>query len=317
MHLRRPRPTSVALATLALPAALALTACGGSDETATDAGGGATVTIETARGPVEVPQDPERVLTFDIGVLDTIDTLGGEVAGVPEFALPEYLSAYDDAPIIGSLFEPDFEAVAEIDPDLIIVTGRSLEAMPDLEELAPTIDLSVDESDYLGSVERNVRSLAAVLGEEDAAEQALADLEAEVEETRAAGAEAGTGLIVMTSAGEVSAYGAGSRFGLVHDVLGVEPAVDIDSATHGEPVSFEFVAEADPDWLFVVDRDVAIGETSGESAEQVLDNALVARTTAWSQDQVVQLDPLAWYIVSGGLTATRTMVSDVADGIAS
>lgn len=316
MTLRRPRPTSVALVALALPSALALTACGSDDTTATDTGA-ATVTVETAQGPVEVPREPETVITYDIGVLDTIDTLGGEVAGVPEFAMPDYLSAYSDAPVVGSLFEPDFEAVAEIDPDLIIVTGRSLEAMPDLEEIAPTIDLSTDEADYLGSVERNVRSLATIIGEEDAAEDALADLQADVEETRAAGSEAGTGLIVMTSAGEVSAYGAGSRFGLVHDVLGVEPAVDIDSATHGEPVSFEFVAEADPDWLFVVDRDVAIGETSGESAEQVLDNDLVARTTAWSQDQVVQLDPMAWYIVSGGLTATATMVSDVADGLAS
>ncbi len=312
----RPQPARRALAALTLPAALVLAACG--EESGNDAADSTeTVTVATAQGDVEVPADPEKIITFDLGVLDTLDTLGGEVAGVPEFAMPDYLSAYADAPAIGSLFEPDFEAIAEIDPDLIIVSGRSLEAMPDLAEIAPTIDLSTAEDDYLGSVERNVRSLAAIIGEEDAAEDELADLQGAVEGARALGEKAGTGLIVMTSAGEVSAYGAGSRFGLVHDLLGVEPAAPIEAADHGEPISFEFIAEADPDWLFVVDRDVAIGETSGQAAEQVLDNDLVARTTAWSEDQVVQLDPMAWYIVSGGLTATGTMVSDVSDGLAS
>ncbi len=33
----------------------------------------------------------------------------------------------------------------------------------------------------------------------------------------------------MTSGGELTAYGAGSRFGLIHDVLGVATVADIKS----------------------------------------------------------------------------------------
>ncbi|GJM75014.1 hypothetical protein HMSSN036_72300 [Paenibacillus macerans] len=59
----------------------------------------------------------------------------------------------------------------------------------------------------------------------------------------------------------MSAYGPGSRFGLIHDVFGV-PAVDdtIEASTHGQSISFEYVAEKNPDYLFVVDRDAVVTE---------------------------------------------------------
>src|SRR5690606_41003609 len=77
---------------------------------------------------------------------------------------------------------------------------------------------------------------------------------------------------VQTCALPISAYGPGSRFGILHDTLGVAPAVeDVEAATHGEAISFEFILETNPDWLFVVDRDAATGE-GGEAAAQVLED---------------------------------------------
>lgn len=317
-----PRTPRVMLAALA-PTVLLLAACGSPSTEGAGSGASATgetpatIAVATAQGEVDVPQDPETIITFDLATLDTLDRLGVDVAGVPEAPYPDYLSDYaeGDLPRIGSLFEPDYEAVAELDPDLIVVSGRSLEAMPELENIAPTIDLSTDPEDYLASVERNVSTLGEITGESEAAASALDSLETEIAGTRALGEEAGSGLFVMTTGGEVSAYGAGSRFGFVHDVLGIEPASDIDAARHGEPVSFEFIAEADPDWLLVLDRNSAIGQSEGGAAEAILANELVAQTTAWSQDQVVYLDPVSWYITAGGLTAMDTMVSDVRDGL--
>jgi iron complex transport system substrate-binding protein len=60
-----------------------------------------------------------------------------------------------------------------------------------------------------------------------------------------------------------------------------------------------------------VDRDAAIGE-GGAAAEQVLDNELVAETTAWSQGQVVYVDAVDWYIAGGGLATMQRIVDDVA-----
>ena len=116
----------------------------------------------------------------------------------------------------------------------------------------------------------------------------------------------------MTSGGEVNAYGLGSRFGWVHDVLGFTPVIeDIEAATHGEAISFEFILEANPDWLLVLDRDAAVGEDGSEAAEQILDNELVAQTTAWSSGQVIYLDPVDWYIIAGGLPALERMVDAI------
>ena len=127
----------------------------------------------------------------------------------------------------------------------------------------------------------------------------IAALDEKIAAVKADAADAGTGLVVLTSGGEVTAYGPGSRFGWIHDTLGVTPAVaDVEAATHGDAISFEFILEANPDWLFVIDRDAATG--SG-GAEAVLDR-LVQQTNAWKNGHVVYIDgPL--YIVNGDLPA--------------
>ncbi|MCM0620734.1 siderophore ABC transporter substrate-binding protein [Nocardioides bruguierae] len=313
-----PRSTPIkrlAAVAAALPLVAVLAACG-SDSEAEEAA--STVTVTTAQGEVEVPAQPQTIVSYDLGTIDIIDALGGDVAGVPDATFPDYLtSVQDEAEVVGSFFEPDFEAVAELDPDLIIVSGRSLDSMDDLAEIATTIDLSVDETDYWASVQSNVEALGTILGAQDEATSLVSDVQTQIDEATEVTADAGTGLIVLTTGGEVSAYGAGSRFGIIHDLLGVEPAVDIDAETHGEPVSFEYVGEANPDWLFVIDRDAAIGETGGESAEAILDNAVVGSTTAWSEGQVIYLDGVVWYLAGGGITAMSEMVSNVTEGIES
>ena len=309
------RPSVPSLAGL-LVAGLALTACGSGAEAEVE---GPSVTVEHAQGETEVPLDPQKVVVFDMGVLDTIDTLGGQVSAVPKDFLPDFLSEYagDDYVNAGTLFEPDLEEVNAADPDLIIVAGRSAEAYEDLSEIAPTIDLTLDPADFLGSFEEQTETLGEIFEKEDEARAALDALETKVAEVEAQTADAGAGLVLLTTGGELSAYGSGSRFGnIVHDVLGVETAdSDIEADTHGEAVSFEYVAETDPEWLFVLDRDVATGESEGGAAQAVLDNELVAGTTAWKEDQVVYLDPVRWYVVGSGLSTLDAMVTEVQEAV--
>lgn len=271
------------------------------------------ITITHAQGETVVPLNPETVLTFDLASLSTLHALGVEVAGVPDFALPETLEQYasDDYLKIGSLFEPDYEAVAAADADLIIVAARSAAVYPELSAIAPTIDLTADNSDFLASNFHNAEILGQIFGKEEEAAALIEEITASVEVVQEAAAEAGTALIVMVSGGEVTAYGTGSRFGWIHDELGFTPVIeDIEEATHGEAISFEFILEANPDWLIVIDRDVAVGEDS-EAAVNVLDNELVAQTTAWQNEQVINLTPSNWYIVMGGLGAIQEMVDEV------
>ncbi|MGY1685103.1 siderophore ABC transporter substrate-binding protein [Geodermatophilus sp. SYSU D00804] len=324
----------LAAASLSLATVLALGACssdGPVAEASTDAG---TVTWTWDRNTaaedqepeyeettVEVPVDPERIVVFDMASLDTIGALGGEVAGAPLDSVPDYLQRYlaDDAFDAGTLFEADLVEIESQQPDLIVIGGRSSTLYEDLSEIAPTVDLSLRGS-YTETLERNATFLGEVLGAEDEAAAAVADLEAGIEEARAATADAGTGLGLMVAGGELSAMapagdGAdarGARGGLIYDAFGVQPVVDdIQAATHGEPVSFEFLLETDPDHLWVVDRDAATGEEGAQAAAAVLDNDVVAQTTAAQQGQIHYLDPVAWYVVFGGIDTTRIMIDDV------
>lgn len=78
-------------------------------------------TLKTA-----VPASPAKVL-LDLGT-DNLGSPGVKVTGVPSgISFPEYLKKYqgDEYAKIGTLFEPDYEAVNAAEPDLIIVAGRS------------------------------------------------------------------------------------------------------------------------------------------------------------------------------------------------
>jgi len=273
------------------------------------------ITVTHAQGETVLAGTPENIIVFDLAAIDVLDALGIEIDGVPDATFPDYLSQYADLPKFGSLFDPDFEAIAAAAPDLIIVAGRSSTAYPQLSEIAPTIDVSNDWLDFRGSIENNTRTIAGIFGLEDEAEALIANLEAEVAETQALAADAGTGLVIMTSAGAVTAYGPGSRFGWIHETAGITPVIeDVEAATHGDAISFEFLLETNPDWFFVIDRDT--GVTGENLAEATLDNELVAQTTAWQNDQVVYVEPVRAYIVNGGIQAFTYMIDQIGDALA-
>lgn len=331
---------------LVAASALILAGCSSSDESADQAAGGSdeeqsAETVEftfqnnTAGEDeepkyedvtVEVPKNPENVVIFDMASLDTWGSLGGEVAGAPLDSVPEYLEKYlaDDPVNAGTLFEADLLEIEAAQPELIIVAGRSAALYEDLKDIAPTVNLS-SEGSFEETLERNTTFLGEVLGAEDEAQAAIDDLEAQIADVREKAADAGTGLSVMVSGDSISALkpsegdysGRNLRGGLVYDVFGVEPVTDnIEEATHGEPVSFEFLAEYDPDYLFVTDRNAATGEEGGEAAEVILDNEIVHETKAWQDDHIVYLDPVAWYIVFGGIETTQIMIDDMNEALA-
>ncbi|MCZ2806858.1 siderophore ABC transporter substrate-binding protein [Modestobacter sp. VKM Ac-2983] len=323
-------------AVLSLSALLALAACG--NDVATDTAAAAdeaeTVTFTWDRNTagededpayeettVEVPADPENIVVFDMASLDTIGALGGEVTGAPLDSVPEYLqdSLAEDAYDVGTLFEADLVAIEAQQPDLIVIGGRSSALYEDLSEIAPTVDLSMRGS-FSETLERNATFLGEVLGAEEEAATAIEEIEAGIEEAQQVTADAGTGLGLMVSGGRLSAMapagadasGRGARGGLIYDTFGVQPVVeDIEAATHGEPVSFEFLLETNPDHLWVVDRDAATSAEGAQAAAEVLANEIVAQTTAAQEGQIHYLDPTAWYVVFGGIETAQIMIDDV------
>lgn len=274
------------------------------------------LTVTHAQGDTTVDLNPEVVFSFDYAAIDTLSTLGVEVDGAPPLAgsAPAWLP--EDLLNIGSLFEPDYEEINASQPDLVIVGGRSAVVYPELSNMAPTIDVSFG-ADFHESLEANTRLLASIFSLEAEADQALADIQAKIDALAAQVTTGGDGLIIMVNGGSLSIISPnnarGGRGTLLYETLGLVPTIeDVETATHGEPISFEFLLQYDPEWLFVIDRDAAIGTEDAQPAAAVLDNELMHQTSAWQNDQVVYLDPFNWYIVTGaGLSSANEMLDEL------
>lgn len=270
--------------------------------------------VKHAQGQTSIPAKPAKTVVLDVASLDTLHTLGVDVAGLPTTKLPAHMAQYEDKKYLraGSLFEPDYEALHKAKSDLVIVGGRSATKFKEVARIAPTIDLTVSTDTLVDSVFRNARLLGSIYGKEEVAQQKLAELEASIAQLNDEAASAGTGLVILTSGQRMSAYGPGSRFGVIHDSFGVKPAVTtLKTSNHGQAVSFEFIAKTDPDWLFVIDRDAVVGR-EGEAAQRLLDNELMHTTKAWKNQRVVYLDALNWYLLgSAGLTSLKANVDQL------
>lgn len=273
------------------------------------------ITVETYRGPVEVQISPEKIAVFDIAALDSLAALGIKPDGVVSPTYVDYLdAATDDALTIGNLFEPDYEALAAMAPDLIIAGGRSYDAVPDLAKVAPTIDMTIWE-DVVGQGLDRLAAFGRIFGKEAEAAALTATFNAKLAKTRSVLEGQGKALIVMAVGPKVSAYGAGSRFGWLHTSLDLpEAVVGVEAATHGEAISFEFIRDANPDILLVIDRMAAIGQ-DGVRAQTTLDNALVHETNAWKSGKVIYLDSAPLYIAGGGIQSMSLMLDQIAAAV--
>jgi iron complex transport system substrate-binding protein len=267
------------------------------------------VDVTDAQGTRDLPERPQTVVVFDLAALDTLDALGVAVKGVPDWAMTGDLEKFrgDAYAKVGSLFEPDFEAVAALSPDLIVIGGRSQKHFAALSEIAPVLDLTPDNTDFRGSVKRNAEAIGKLFGKEAEVAERLHTLDATTARLREMTADQGRGLVVLTTGGKISAYGPGSRFSEIHDLYGLAAAdPTIEATTHGQVISWEYILKVNPDWLIVIDRDAAIGKAE-TPARALLDNELVNRTRAAEAGHVVYLDPVAMYLTSSGLRAEQAI----------
>lgn len=319
MRIRR-----LAIVATAATAMFGLTACTQGTAENQPAGGqspveGADLTVQVADGSeVTLEATPQRVVVLDYASLDTINAIGAgdAVVATPHKTLPESLANYKDTIDAGTLKETDFEAVASAEPDLIIISTRQADNKAKFEEIAPTIDLSSDPTNFLDSSITRIEDLAGLFGKQDAVADKISALKGQVEDLAAKAPEAGSAMFIMSSGGKLSTYGPGSRYGFLFDELKFKPAVANlkNDEGHGQELSFEFVAEANPDHMFVIDRDAAIGK-SGQAAKQVLDNDLIKSTNAAKNDNITYLDGVNWYLVTGGLDTLPSLLTELSDSL--
>lgn len=268
---------------------------------------------------LEVPYDPERIAILDMACLDIIDSLGvgDRVVGSAGTSL-DYLQDYvtdENIENLGTIKEADMEAVMACEPDVIFIGGRLSSSYDTLSEIAPVVYLSTDtEIGVVESVRKNASTIAAMFGLEDQVDELMADFDERIA-TLEAFAEGKTAIVGMCTSGSFNVLGNDGRCSMIGREIGFENVgvdANVDTSTHGNEASFEYVVEKNPDYIFVMDRDAAIGTDGAQLAQDIMENELVQGTDAYKNGQLVYLEhPAVWYTAEGGVQALDLMLQDL------
>ena len=282
-------------------------------------GQASAASVEHSKGTVSFDTIPKRVVVLGMGSLDILDRLGIQPVGAPHSLMPAYLEKYRASTTsTGNVSEPNFEAVYTLKPDVIIAEGRMLKVYDQLNRIAPTIMLHSQDGDFLADGQKNWRMLGKLFGKEAETEALIADLSANIEAIKQrVDKDDLNALMVMGNGGKVAMFDDKSRFSVVFNELGFDQAKTSKIKTggsHGNLISFEYIAEANPDVMFILDRDQAIGRSTGKARAQ-FDNPLVNKTSAAKDKRIVFVDTNAWYIASQGITAAENIIADVAKAL--
>lgn len=280
------------------------------------------VTVQHKLGTTVVARLPQRVVALDMNEVDFLDQLGVPVVGMPKDFVPHFLAKYKDAAGIqdmGAIVQPNMERVHAAKPDLILMTSLQAKHYKELSEIAPTIQFDVDYRDsqvnYIEIVKDHLLTLGRIFGKEALARQKAAELDAKVAQARSLTQNRPEkALIVLHNNGAFSAFGVHSRYGFVFNALGVKSAnPSTEAGLHGQPISSEFIQQADPDVIYIVDRTAVMAHRPTLNAE-TLSNPLLRQTKAWKNGRVVFADAQAWYITGAGVQSMKLVIDDVIKG---
>lgn len=282
-----------------------------------------TVVIQALDGNREsieltVPYDPQRVAILDMASLDILMALGLEdrVVGSASSSL-EYVQSVvtaEGVANLGTIKTADMEAVMACEPDIIFIGGRLSGSYDTLSEIAPVIYLPTTDEGTLAQTRLNADTIASIFGKEAEVDALFEGFDARIEALRSF-ADGKTAIVGLVTSGGFNVLGNDGRCSIIGREVGftnVGVDAEIDTATHGNDASFEFIVEKAPEYIFVMDRDAAIQTEGAKLAQEIMENELVMTTDAYKNGNIVYLaNPAVWYTAEGGITALDIMLQDL------
>lgn len=285
-----------------------------------------TMTLTTLNGnkeevKVEFPAHPQRIAVLDYSALDILDALQLEknIIGVAKGSTQiDYLKSYmqnDKLMNLGTITKVDMEALVEAAPDMIIIGGRLGASYDELSKIAPVYMISTDTSiGVVESTKNNAKKLASLFSLEDKVEELMDGYQQRIEALNTK-ANKQTAIVGIVTAGNFSVLGKDGRCSLISNEIGFDNIGIEDensTSTHGNEASFEYILQKNPQYIFALDRDKAIGTQGAALAQDVLNNELINKTTAAKNNHVIVLDhSQIWYTAEGGITALDFMLQDI------
>ncbi|PWJ54350.1 iron complex transport system substrate-binding protein [Quadrisphaera granulorum] len=161
-------------------------AAAGSTSATTEASG--TRTVQTALGPVDVPQDPQRVVVVQSRALDLTTALDVPTVGATYWSkaveVPAYLAdkVPADFALVGNDDQPDFEAITALKPDLIIGDQTVEKNLATLKDIAPVAAYSTENAEGQFDWRTQLDQVAEFTGHQEEAKKVEADFAATVAE---------------------------------------------------------------------------------------------------------------------------------------
>lgn len=295
---------------IGLPAAAALLvlgvgACSGSDSA--DEPTGATRTVDTAKGPVEVPENPGRVVVLDTGELDNALALGvTPVGAVTTDVDSEFLGYLGDQTggidTVGTISDPNLEEIAALHPDLILTNvERDGSRYDQLSDIAPTVMSETVGYPWKQNLELN----AEALGREDEAADLMADYDKRAAAIDKALPDGTVISLVRFLADETRLYSDKSFAGVViTDVGATVPAAARGADTH-IVLSSEKLGLADGDIVLTS----TYGQTDDTDQAEITESGLWTGLDAVKQGHVTEIDD---DLITGiGITAADKLLDSI------
>jgi iron complex transport system substrate-binding protein len=256
------------------------------------------VEITDAHGTVVVPVKPEKVVVLDSRAFETLAAWEIELAAAPKGVMPAdspYV-ANEAVQDIGNHREPNLEIIAALDPELVIIGQRFAGFYEDIKTLVPNavvIDLNFDVSETAENPGQNLvdgfisttTSLGKIFDKNEEAARLIADFEKTIADAKAAYNGTDKMISVIVSGGNIgySAPKSGRVWGPIADLLGWTSALEVDNSSsdhQGDDISVEAIAQSNPDWIFVLDRDASVSSTTDAvPARDVINNAPALQNT--------------------------------------
>ncbi|WP_046468039.1 ABC transporter substrate-binding protein [Allosalinactinospora lopnorensis] len=238
-----------------LLAILVLPSCGAREPAGPGAGAGGEfpVTITDARGETTLEEAPRRIVSLSPTSTEILFAIG---AGEQVVAADEHSNHPEEAPDTElSGFTPSVEAIAEHEPDLVILARDAEDAAEQLERIEiPVVVLPAGE--VLEDTYDQMRLLGEATGHSDEAEEAADQVEAELDGIVAETREQ-TGDVDLSYYHELDdamySVNSGTFIGQVYERFGLSNIADAagDEADGYPQLSAEFVVAEDPDLIFL------------------------------------------------------------------
>ena len=205
----------------------------------------------------------------------------------------------------------------ECEPDIIFIGGRLSASYDKLSEIAPVVYLATDSS--IGLVEstlKNARTIASIFGKENEVEDKVNQYNSRINNLKSI-ASGKNALVGMTTSGSFNILGNDGRCSIIGNEIGFNNlGATGNTSTHGNEASFETVVAKNPEYIFVMDRDKAIGKAGAASAKEIVENDLVKSTPAYKNNHIIYLEnPNVWYTAEGGIQALDMMLKDLEKGL--